>query len=166
MKFTCNQPFAVFGDKTYRGDCPPEAIEQISFFNWVRREYPDYGSIAIHPRNEQQLRNGQFTSLRRHKAEGMTPGAADIIIPAERTFVCELKRQDHTKSKWQPGQIGYLTACYKAGAFVCVALGYSAAKQAFLYWLATSKKPRFSFFCVFFCCFVSKAMLKSVYSVL
>ena len=139
MKFTDDMPFIVFGDKNYRGNCPSESIEQITFFNWLRREHPDYGAIALHPRNEQQLRNGQFASLKRHKAEGMVTGAADIIIPAGRTFVCEMKRQDHTKSKWQEGQIDYLNACHKAGAFVCVALGYESAKQAFLYWLSTSK---------------------------
>jgi hypothetical protein len=38
----------------------------------------------------------------------ITPGASDIIIPAACSFVCEIKRRDHTKSKWQPGQVEYL----------------------------------------------------------
>tara|TARA_R110000868_G_scaffold82206_1_gene232214 strand:- start:597 stop:833 length:237 start_codon:yes stop_codon:yes gene_type:complete len=67
----------------------------------------------------------------RHKAEGMTPGAADVIIPGSPAFVCEIKRRDHTKSRWQDGQVEYLEACAKAGAFVCVALGGDAAGNAF-----------------------------------
>lgn len=65
----------------------------------------------------------------------MTPGASDIIIPASMPFVCELKRQDHTKSKWQDGQIEYLEACHEAGSFVCVALGWESAWRAFGDWL-------------------------------
>jgi hypothetical protein len=68
------------------------------------------------------------------KAEGMVAGAADIIIPGDPTFVCELKRQDHTKSVWQPNQIDFLEECHGSGAFVCVALGYEAALEAVDEW--------------------------------
>ena len=126
----------IYGDQTYRGDCPPEAVEQASFFAKLRREYPDtWGVIAIHPRNEGLVANGQFQAVQKHRIEGMSKGASDIVIPAGRTFVCELKRQDHTKSKWQKGQIEYLTAAQECGAFACVALGAAAAWQAFEDWL-------------------------------
>ena len=95
-------PFPVYGDAAFRGKCPKEDIEQISFFNRLRREYPDsYGLIALHPRNEGLKRGGQFSAVVKHAAEGMTKGAADIIIPGRRAFVCELKRRDHTQSAWQ-----------------------------------------------------------------
>lgn len=127
----------VYGDVSFRGKCPLESQEQVTFFNQLRRQYPDtLGRIAMHPRNEQQLRGGQFGRLAKHKAEGMTPGASDIIIPARIAFVCELKRLDHTKSKWQDGQIEYLTASHDAGAFACVALGWEAAWQALQDWQA------------------------------
>jgi hypothetical protein len=127
----------VYGDTSFRGKCPEEALEQITFFNTLRREYPaTWGRIALHPRNEQQLRGGQHKALAQHKAEGLTPGASDIIIPARIAFVCEMKRQDHTQSKWQPGQIEYLTAAHNAGAFACVALGWKAAWEAFEAWRA------------------------------
>ncbi len=71
----------------------------------------------------------------KQKAEGMTPGASDVIIPGCVTFVCEIKRQDHTKSKWQAGQVEYLTAAHNAGAFACVALGWIGAREAFNQWL-------------------------------
>lgn len=129
-------PFPVFGDQTFRGQCPAESAEQITFFNHVRREYPEtWGALALHPRNEQQLRGGQFSGMIRQKAEGMTPGASDVIIPGCVTFVCEIKRQDHTKSKWQAGQVEYLTAAHNAGAFACVALGWIGAREAFDQWL-------------------------------
>jgi hypothetical protein len=130
-----NLPFPVFGNTEWRGKCPLESAEQITFFNTLRKEYPDtWGRLALHPRNEQQLRGGQHKGLIKQKAEGMTPGASDIIIPARVAFVCEIKRQDHTQSKWQDGQIEYLTAAHNAGAFACVALGWVGAWDAFLEW--------------------------------
>lgn len=129
-------PFPVYGDTAFRGKCPKESIEQITFFNKLRSEYPDtWGALALHPRNEQQLRGGQHRGLIRQKAEGMTLGASDVIIPARVSFVCEIKRQDHTQSKWQDGQVEYLTAAQSAGAFACVALGWIGAWAALEYWL-------------------------------
>lgn len=128
--------FPVYGDQTFRGNCPKESLEQITFFNKLRGEYPDtWGALALHPRNEQQLRGGQFRGMVKQKAEGMTPGASDVIIPARISFVCEIKRADHTKSRWQQGQIEYLDAAHCAGAFACVALGWRGAWQAFEEWL-------------------------------
>ena len=126
-----NLPFPVYGDTAFRGKCPKESLEQITFFNKLRSEYPDtLGAIAVHPRNEQQLRGGQHKSIIKQKAEGMTKGAADVIIPGSPAFVCEIKRQDHTQSAWQDGQVGYLTAAHNAGCFVCVALGWRGAWEA------------------------------------
>jgi hypothetical protein len=119
----------VYGDTSYRGDCPSETLEAITFFAQLRREYPDtYGLIATHIRNEGKR---SWEQVARQKAEGMTKGAPDIIIPTRRAFVCEMKRRDHTKSKWQPMQLEYLKSAHDAGAFVCVALGYDAAYSAF-----------------------------------
>ena len=130
-----------YGDQKYRGDCPTEALEQVTFFSRLRKQYPDtYGKTAIHPRNEQQLRGGQLMALAKQKAEGMTPGAADIIIPGNPSFVCEMKRRDHTKSKWQDGQIGYLEAAKNSGAFVCVALGTDAAMAALHDWIENHQR--------------------------
>jgi len=117
-------PFPVYGDTTFRGRCQLEAVEQTSFFSRLRREYPDtWGLLALHPRNEQLLSGGQFSTVQKHKAEGMAAGAADIIIPAARALVIEVKRLDYTKSSWQDGQITYLETAHNAGAFACVALG-------------------------------------------
>lgn len=123
----------LYGNTEWRGKCPPEGLEQITFFNRVRSQYPDtWGAIALHVRNEGKRYREQIAL---HKAEGMTAGAADIIIPGRITFVCELKRQDHTKSKWQPNQLEYLEASGNSGAFACVALGCDAAWQALHDWI-------------------------------
>lgn len=134
MKFQ-NTEIPIYGDLKWRGTCPTEDVEQASFFAKLRRDYPDsYGLIAVHPRNEGLKMGGQFSAVIKHKAEGMTAGASDIIIPGAPSFVCELKRRDHTKSKWQDGQEAYLLAARRAGAFACVALGALAAWAAFEDW--------------------------------
>lgn len=43
-------PFRVYGDLSFRGKCPVESQEQVTFFSRIRREFPDsYGRLAIHP---------------------------------------------------------------------------------------------------------------------
>lgn len=131
-----NMPFKVYGDTAWRGACPTESQEQVTFFNRLRTKFPtSYGVLAVHPRNEGLKTGGQIRSVAKHRAEGMTPGAADIIIPGRVTFVCEMKRQDASKSAWQDGQIEYLTATHNAGAFACVAFGCEAAWYAFYEWM-------------------------------
>ena len=131
-----NLPFRVYGDQSFRGKCPVEALEQITFFRRVRDAYPDsYGLIAFHPRNEGLKSGGQFSSVSKIKAEGATRGVPDIVIPGSRTLMIELKRRDRTVCAWQEGQYECLLAAHNAGAFVCVALGCNAAWEAFNEWL-------------------------------
>lgn len=118
----------VYGDLSYRGTCPKETLEQVTFFSRLRRDYPDtLGKLAFHVRNE-----GKRTHLQaaKEKSEGLTTGAADIIIPGAPTFVCELKRRDHTQSEISTSQLAYLRAAQAAGCFVCIALGVEAAGEA------------------------------------
>lgn len=125
----------VYGSLDYRGDCPQESAEQITFFGQLRTKYPDtWGAMALHPKNEAKRKGKDFQALKRDKALGLTPGACDIVIPVG--FCCEMKRQDHTKSKWQEGQVDYLKAVHDAGGFACVALGWEAAWEAFEEWLS------------------------------
>ena len=133
MKFNKNIP--VYGDVSYRNKkCPTEALEQVTFFNRIRKQYPEtWGAIAVHIRNEGK-RSVQQTM--RQKAEGMTNGASDVIIPGNPAFVCEMKRQDHTICSWQKGQESYLLTAQKLGAFACVALGADAAMEAFNKWIS------------------------------
>ena len=132
MKFPSD--ILVYGDMRFRGECPSETLEQVTFFSRLRTWYSEsYGLIALHPRNEGQR---TWSKAAFERAEGMTKGASDVIIPGDPAFVCEIKRRDHTKSKWQDGQQEYLNAAQKAGAFVCIALGADAAIDAFADYLA------------------------------
>jgi len=133
MKFPDGIP--LYGNPSYRGSCPQEYVEQASIINRIRREYPDtWGRLVLHPRNEGLKTAGQFSTVLKHKAEGMAVGAADLVIPAAPSLVVEIKRQDHTKSHWQDGQQEYLLAAIAAGAFACVALGAVGAWEAFEEW--------------------------------
>ena len=125
----------VYGNQKFRGECPSESYEQMSIVNKIRKAYPDsFGLIVLHPRNEGLKERGQFSAVSKHAAEGMAKGASDIIIPGNPTFVCELKRKDHTQSKFQEGQLEFLEAAYLSGAFCCVALGAESALSAFNDW--------------------------------
>lgn len=124
---------------SYRGECPLESAEQITLFNEIRKKH----SHAIHPRNEGKKTYGQ---VNRHKAEGQTKGASDVVIPGLPCFVGELKRRDHTKSRWQDGQVEYLKSCHDAGAFVCVAFGYEAMLEAIKEWEELSNRIRSTIF--------------------
>lgn len=125
----------VYGDTSFRGECPEEEAEQGTFFNQLRILHPKLAAIALHPKNEQKLRGGQFSRHARDKRSGFVKGASDIIIPGGPALVIELKRLDHTQCKWQDGQQEYLEAAQDAGAMVCVALGYEAAIAAVNDWL-------------------------------
>lgn len=141
MKFP--QWLPVFGDITYRGDCPLEGAEQATFFAQLRKAHPDtYGVLALHPKNEGKRKGGQFQQLARDKALGLSPGASDVIILGAPGFACEIKRRDHTKSTWQKGQQEYLKAAQDVGAFACVALGWEAAMEAFNQWLELQPKGK------------------------
>ena len=130
------QDIKVFGDMSFRGDCAKEDLELITFFNQLRIKYPKLAKVAIHPDNEGLVFGTGFNNHTRQKAKGaIRNGAADIIICGSPTFVCEMKRQNHTKSKWQDGQLDFLQTSQGLGAFVCVALGYEAALQALNDWL-------------------------------
>jgi len=122
----------LYGDPSYRGDCPTESAEQMTFINRLRREYPDtLGMIVVHVKNEGKRHAWQAD---RDKALGLSTGACDVIIPGAPTLLLELKRRDHTRSKFQPGQLEYMQAAQAAGAIVCVALGADAAMEAVKDW--------------------------------
>jgi len=117
---------SVYGDTSYRGECPKEAAEQITFINTIRAKYPDtWGKIATHIRNEGKR---SVQQIDREKMEGMVTGASDIVVGS---FYCELKRKDHTKSKISEEQIEFLEVQIELGFFGCVALGWEGAMLAF-----------------------------------
>lgn len=131
-----NPLIKVYGNTEFRGDCAKEDAELMTFFNELKRLYPDLGRIAIHPDNEGLVIGTGHLHHAKQKAKGaINKGAADIVIVGNPTFVCEMKRQDHTKSRWQDGQLEFLEYSLKNGAFVCIALGYESALEAVKDWI-------------------------------
>jgi len=129
MRFPKN--ITVYGDKTYRGECPVEDVEHIDFFSRLSIDWPQYHAIAIHPKNEGKRTWGQ---INKEKKMGLNKGASDIIIPASPPLVIEMKRLDHTKSKMEKEQAEYLISAQDLGATVCIALGCNAALLAVEEW--------------------------------
>ena len=119
----------LFGNTSFRGACPVEDIEVINFMLWVKYQYPKYAPIATHVKNEGKRSHGQ---ARRDKNLGLTKGFADVVILTTPPFVLEMKRRDHTKSKIDADQVKHLETVIENGGFACVALGFEAAKTAFL----------------------------------
>ena len=133
MRIPSNIP--LYGNPDFRGPCPTETAEALTFFNAIRKTR--FGSIAVHIKNEGKKRHTQAAW---DKAQGLVKGASDIIIPGAPTFLCELKRQDHTQSRISKEQIAYLEAAKNNGAWVCVALGWEAALEAVNEWSRIIRK--------------------------
>lgn len=123
-----------YGDVNYRGPAPTESSEQVTFFSQLRRHHPHLAPIVFHPRMEGERTKGQADW---QKADGsIVAGVADVIGVGHPMLVLELKRLDRTQSVWQKGQVDFLHASHKRGAFTCLALGYEAALQAIQDWEA------------------------------
>ena len=108
----------------------PESAHMITFFNTLRREYPEYAKCCLHIRNEGKRTRQQ---IEREKAEGFVTGAADIILVGNPSFVCEMKSQSPS-AKISQEQIEFLLAAQSLGAFARIALGHKAAIEAFKDW--------------------------------
>ena len=121
----------IYGDLEFRGKCPTETAEQISFLSLLRRDFPELAEIAVHIRNEGKRTKRQGAQ---QKMEGMNTGASDIVIPCEPPILIELKKHDHTASKTSSDQVKYLFRARKLGAFACYALGAAGAMEAVRAW--------------------------------
>ena len=130
MKFT--EWLKVYGDVTFRGACPTESAEQVTLFSQIRKHRPDLAQLVFHPRMEGKRTRGQTDW---QQADGsIVAGVSDVIGVGSPMLVMELKRRDHTKSSWQPGQLDFLKKSIDRGAFVCLCLGYKSALEAIEEW--------------------------------
>ena len=126
MKFPKHIP--VYGDKSFRGECPKEVEEQRTAIKEIRDRWPDtLGRLVVHPRNEGKRDYRQHT---REFLDGLTAGASDIIIPGSPSLVIELKRRDHTLSRLSDKELIYLLAAKDGGSHAVIALGWEAAIEA------------------------------------
>lgn len=123
----------LYGDPGWRGKCPLEAAEAVSFFCQLRAEFPELAKVATHIRNE-----GKRTKwhANKQKQEGMNTGASDIIIPCVPPIVMEMKQRDHTNSEISREQVKYLVRSARFGAFTGVALGATGAMAMVRAWMA------------------------------
>lgn len=138
MKIPIN--IRVYGNIKFRGKCPKETIEQITFVSWVRRTYPDtHGLTLFHAKNEKKRKGAEFVELDKDKAMGFVKGCSDIHDHGKPSLCMEIKRQDHTQSTIDDDQVSYLLAAQKNHAFVCIALGHEAAIEAFNDWRILNK---------------------------
>lgn len=130
---------SVFGDPTFRGACPVETADQITAVGMIKDHHPDLFAIMIHPKNEGK-RNPRMAAMER-QVGALNKGASDFIFPCSPALVIELKRRDHTLSRWETGQIDYLTSAQSMGSFVCVALGWQGLMEAIKWFKANKLNP-------------------------
>lgn len=130
----------VYGDQSFRDKkCYKEGMEQATFFNRLRSEYPEIAKISSNVKNEGKRSNHQYM---RDSSQGLTKGISDIFIAGSPTFICELKRRDHTLSQWKDGQQEFMKTAQEYGAFVVLALGADEAWKAFHDWLEIVNKNK------------------------
>ena len=119
----------IYGKKI-KGCKVPESAHMITFFNTLRREYPEHAKCCLHIRNEGKRTRQQ---IEKEKAEGFVTGAADIILVGKPALCIEMKSQSPS-AKISQEQIDFLLSAQSLGAFSCIALGHKAAIEAFNDW--------------------------------
>lgn len=122
----------VFGDQEFRGKCQHEEVEQKVSVSFINTNYKDLASVMIHPKNEGKRTHKQASKER--SMGGLNKGASDLIFPISPSLIIEIKRRDHTLSRWEDGQIDYLKSASDQGAFTCVALGHEGVIEAIEYY--------------------------------
>jgi hypothetical protein len=113
-----------------------EAMEQITFLNWLKNNYYDFWLVAIHIKNEGKRTMNQIQA---EKAKGFKTGASDIIIPGSPSFLCEMKATKNKKGATKQQQ-EYIKNAENIGAFACVAYGHEAAIDAFYDYIKQTEK--------------------------
>lgn len=120
-----------FGDLPKSTSNPAEDYVLSSLISRIRNDYPStYGLVAFHVKNESKRTTGQ---IRADKAKGLTKGVSDLIVIGNPTLCMEIKKDN--SCRFEDGQLEFLQQAQKQGAFVCLAVGYQGAKDAFEHWL-------------------------------
>lgn len=134
----------IYGDVSYRGDCPLEDSDLASAFAWVRFNYPQYSALIFHAETEFNPTNSaSYAYHAKSTAKGRLDGLADIVcLPISKgapAFLCELKRKDISKSIASKQrkehfikQLLLLSSQIEHGNVGIVALGLEAFKSAWI----------------------------------
>lgn len=125
----------VYGDLTHRDTkCPKEDSEVQTIVNQVRKRYPHV--LFTHIKNEGKRTKAQMDF---DKSMGLLGGVSDLVFFGSPMMVMEVKRKDHTLSKWQPYQQEFLIETQKQGVVSCVVFGWTAGMEAVEDWLRIKK---------------------------
>ena len=117
-------------------DAPSESVEQITFFNQLRKLHPEIAKVAIHVKNEGKRTVKQIA---KDKAEGLVKGAPDIFIAGNPTLLIELKKRSK-RAKVSDEQIKYLEAASELGADCYICYGWTSAWNALERWILEHKR--------------------------
>ena len=123
-------PIKTYGQQI-TGKQPSEANEMTTFFNQLKKRYPEIHALALHVRNEGK-RDHKDTNIMKMQG-GFIKGAPDIVIAGSPTFLCEMKSKAKS-SRTSKEQDAFLERAYRAGCFCCVAYGWEAAIEAVEEW--------------------------------
>lgn len=125
----------IYGDLEYRNPkCALEDAELVTFVNQLEKHHPKLRRLFIHIPNEGKRTQDEVQILRKKGA--LNKGAVDEFIPADISFVGELKREDQSLSDISDEQVDYLITAHETGAFAFVALGWRNNWKALEDWLA------------------------------
>lgn len=119
-------------DSGYRGECPPEMVEQINCMGWLEKNYPDRWPLIFHYPAEAKAKP-QYMAVRRKL--GVKAGIADIIDFGQIRGAFELKRRDKTKSKVSKEQLEFLESVDASGGFAAIAYGFDQMMLAYSHYL-------------------------------
>lgn len=117
-------------DSGFRGDCPSEDGEQMTFLAWLRFNYPQLFLVTFHVKNEGQLAaKNKYAMASRDKKMGLVRGVNDIMIMSNPVICMEFKRKDKTKSSVSKDQLTWLQRMDEQGHRAVIVYGADEAKR-------------------------------------
>ena len=100
---------------------PSESQEQMLFVQWFKRTYPTVKILSIPNGGHRHI-----AVAARMKAEGQSPGAPDIFIPA---WICWIEFKKIKGGVLSPAQKDWIQYLESIGHTVIVGHGFEDAKQ-------------------------------------
>lgn len=120
-----------------------EHTAQVLICNWLDMQYPDLVFFAV----PNGARLGGHTDAQRYgiinklKAEGLTPGAPDLVILAPRGnyHACLLEMKKEKGGRLSENQKEFLARAEQAGYYTIVGRGYDQARELLEEYLSWEK---------------------------
>lgn len=115
---------------------PSESTEQITFFNQLRKHYPEIAKGAFHVKNEGKK---TYATAMKDKAEGLLSGVVDIIIMGETMLYIEMKKVSK-RAKATSSQVEFLNLASDLGHDAYLCYGWEMAWVALETWIQRRKQ--------------------------